>query len=82
MPAFAQFLLNLRNALSKDSFSLTMTFDIPFPDHPSVDLGDFCDIISVVRLGKTLYVLPSTITQQKGGQEKVCQMSSLKKTSL
>ena len=23
-----------------------------------------------MRLGKTLYVLPSTITQQKGGQEK------------
>ena len=33
-----------------------------------------------MRLGKTLYVLPSTITQQKGGQEKVCQMSSLKKS--
>lgn len=25
---------------------------------------------------------PGAITQQKGGQEKVCQMSSLKKTSL
>ena len=49
-----------------------------------VDFVLFCDIIFVVRLGKgkTLYVLPSTITQQKGGQEKVCQMSSLKKTSL
>ena len=28
MPAFAQFLLNLRNALSKVSFSLTITLDI------------------------------------------------------
>jgi len=34
MPALAQFLLNLRNALSKDSFSLTITLDMRTPKPP------------------------------------------------
>ena len=34
MPAFAQFLLNLRSALSRDSFSFTITFDMLKPKPP------------------------------------------------
>ena len=47
-----------------------------------IDAMRLCGIMSIVRLVNTLICIAQHNLQQKGGQEEICQMSSLKRTSL